>query len=342
MSLSVVSLGWVLVAARLGDNQVGRLTGPEQELWRRMEPAIATLVEHDRPVGAAALIDDTGLFVAAKTAVRTNTLTARLSSGQWTKMTVLKRDSVSGLVLLQADHWAEGDAHPFRSPTEQEPVGGRLLAVLGTGPIRAEFVTDKLYGIVGKSRRFVTLSEFRFEAPPQLIGTALVFCENGELIGTLNGALRKRDRGYALQPGNAGYGGAELPDIIGDGRPIGPSELTVAYTVGPDIVRQVINGFRSPSHEVLFPSLGVLCIDVPGGGAMIREIERGSAAQRAHLRVGDVIKDISGTIIGDQVDFAKAMNRQEVGAKITIRITRGYAVQLIDAIVGQVPSYDKE
>ena len=37
------------------------------------------------------------------------------------------------------------------------------------------------------------------------------------------------------------------------------------------------------------------------------------------------------------------MNRQEVGNKIIIRITRGYAVvQLIDAVVGQVPSYDKE
>ena len=37
-------------------------------------------------------------------------------------MTVLKRDSVSGLVLMQA--WT--GAHPFRSPIEEEPVGGRL------------------------------------------------------------------------------------------------------------------------------------------------------------------------------------------------------------------------
>jgi S1-C subfamily serine protease len=216
-----------------------------------------------------------------------------------------------------------------------------LLAVLGTGPIRAEFVRGNLYGVFSKYKRLVTLSEFRFEAPPQQVGEALIFCENGEIIGALNATLHRRESGVRFSPRAGSFA---TPDIVANDeiRSIGPSELTVAYTVGSDIVRQVVQGFRTPTHEVVFPSLGVQCVDIPGGGAYIKDIEADSAAARARLRRGDIIRDIGGEPTNNQIEFAKVMNRQQVGSKVLIRITRGPFVQLKEVIVGQAKRFDED
>jgi hypothetical protein len=345
MSLSAVSIALVLVA---NGSQVGRLTEREQAVWRRMEPGIATLLVGDRPVGAAALIDDSGLFVASKAAIQGETMSARLKSGLTVRMKVLARSGATGMVLLQADRWTPGQVRPFEAPQGTEKPNGTLLAVLGTGPIRAQFVSEKTFGVLGNSRRLVPLAELRFEAPAEAVGAALIVCEDGEIVGTLNATLRRPDSNSqgGLAQGITGGGLApqlsrQLPGFNQQQQnAFGPGEMTVAYTVGRDVVRQVIEGFRSPSHQVAFPSLGVLCRDNIGGGALVEVVQPDSAAQRAGIRVGDIILDIAGIQIRNQVDFAKAMNSQRAGAKITIRTSRGNAVQVRDVLIGRVEDQD--
>lgn len=309
-----------------------------------MEPSVATLVDHDRILGAAALIDDSGLFVAGQIPTNPGTVEGRLGNGQRLRMKVIRQDEDTGLVLLQAEHWVAGDARPFSAPMEEEQPGGRLLAVLKTGPIRAEFVSSHHYGVLGRSHRLVPLSEFRFEAPAETIGSALIFCENGEIIGALSATLRRREIPPAYGDGLTQIRpGLNLPRNL-DQHPlvIGPSEMTVAYTVGPEVVRQVIEGFRTPSHEVSYPSLGVLCVDNIGGGAVIEKIQRGSAAAKAGLKVGDVIQDIGETYIRDQVAFAKVMFHQQIGSRVMIRISRGREVLLREVTIGRSLGHDKE
>lgn len=337
MYLSAVSLG---LAISVNGAQVGRLKESEQRIWQRMEPSIAFLVSGDRPSGAAALIDDSGLFVAAKSAVSGDTVQARLKSGTRIQLHVIARSASTGLVLLQADDWKSGEARPFSPPHGTGSPNGVVLAVLGTGPIRAQFVEERAFGVLSDSRRLVPLAELRFEAPAETIGTALIVCEDGEIVGALNATLRRPDTGTpSLAQGLTSQGlppalARQLPGFNAKNQ-FGPGEMTVAYTVGREVVRQVIEGFRSPDHAVAFPSLGVQCKDNVGGGAVVEVVTAGSAAQKAGIRVGDVIQDINGVNIRNNVSFAREMLRQQIGAKVTIRLSRGGLVQVRDVIVGK-------
>jgi len=304
-----------------------------------MSPAIATLVDGDKAYAAAALIDNSGLFVASKNAIEGNTVQARLSNGDLIPLSVIARNGATGFALLKAQGWKPAaDIHPFRAPASEERKGARLFAVLGAGPIRAEFVSDGFYGVLPKSRRLVPMCEFRFEAPAEAIGSAIIVCEDGELIGALNATLRKQDSG--TQQGN--IQSAVIPQIQQFSAQsqrlqnnIGPGEMTVAYMVASDVVRQVLDGFKTSSHSVEFPSLGVLCTDTPGGGATIQKVLPGSAAEKADLRVGDVIHDIAGAQIENQIRFAKEMLKHNVGTKITIRVSRGALMIVRDVVVGK-------
>lgn len=333
--------------------QVGRLTPQDDIVWQGMAPSIATLLEGSRAIGPAALIDDSGLFVASRLVGRSNAFEARLADGRLTRMHVIARDGAAGLLLLQAENWMSGLARPFHAPNEVEQPGGRLLAVLGTGPIRAEFVDSNKYGVLAHSHRLVPICEFRFEAPAEALGGALIFCENGEIIGPLNATLRRQDTGLnnnvfgqgALSDRNASaprFPTLPNPNFLQQAQAIGPSELTVAYTAGPSVVRRVINGFRSSSHVITFPSLGVMCLNNIGGGAVIQSVVRQSAADKAGLRPGDIIHDIGGSMIRNQVDFAQVMSVQEVGAHVVIRISRRGSILVRDVTIGRAPSDDND
>jgi S1-C subfamily serine protease len=327
MFLSVVSVGLALAAP----NQVGRLSDKEQAVWKRMEPAIVMVLNNGKPTGPAALIDRKGLFIAHRQAVSSQRVQGRTNDGHSINLSVRSVDPITQMVLLEADQWNAERARPFSAPQTARP-GGTLLAVLATGPIRAELISTQKFGVVKPNSRLVPLSEFRFEAPAEAVGTALVFTENGEFFGSLHATLGT-DEAPGRLGGNSVAATTSLPRIPGLKIDMGPSALTVAYTAGPDLVRRVMEGFRSESQEVDYPTLGVFCRDNIGGGALVQKVTPGSAAAEVGIRVGDVIVDIGGNLIANQVDFARVMLNQRVGQKITIRIKRGSQTLLVDPVV---------
>lgn len=323
---------YLLAVSPPTETQIGRLSPQEQQIWRRLAPSIVMIEYHDQSQGPAALIDRQGLFVAHRNAVPAADVTGRLADGSTIQLHLLSTDALSQLVLLQASKWERTSAQPFLSPDGNERPGVTLLAVLNSGPIRAEFVSGNRFGVIKPTRRMMPLNEFRFEAPAEAIGTALVFSESGELMGALSAALAPIDTSTGPFPGT-GLSNPRPRPIPGLGNPIGPSPLTVAYTAAAPVVRRVLDGFRSPSHQVQYPSLGVMCINAIGGGAFIQKIVDRSPAAQAGFRVGDVIVDIGGKLIHDQVDFARVMLNQEIDKKVTIRIRRGPDFMVLEPTV---------
>ncbi|MDR3688613.1 MAG: PDZ domain-containing protein [Fimbriimonas sp.] len=322
----------------VGTVQADRLSPREKAVWNQVKPSVVTLFENDRPCGVAALIDDSGYFVAHSSGVSSAVPAGKSFGGKEVSFSVVSRDPLTQLVLLKATDWVSGTAKPFRIPNEEETDGGVILAVLPTGPIRAAYVSKHQPGVLKPSRRLVTLTEIRFEAPTQAVGGALILSESGELIGTLNATLDRPEGLTQNQTMNQNSLGqnqtARGPSIRIQNQILnaGPGEMTVAYAVGPEVVQHTLQGFLSSKHEAEYAMLGIFCTNAIGGGAYIQSVSPNSPAQKAGLRPGDILLSIGYNQIADQVAFATVMLQQKVGKKITLMIKRGRGSLLIDAV----------
>lgn len=316
-----------------------QLSALETQVWQRVRPAVATLVHDGVACGTAALIDGRGLYLAHLSSVPARQLDGKLAGGNTVSMTLVGQDRSSQLVLLRADNAQAGDSRPVQLATGEVIAGSPLIAVLSTGPIRAEYVSGNRLGVLQADRRALPMCEVRFELPPDSVGGALLFTGSGEFLGAVGATLgAKRDE----SPSSADMVKKALENLTSRspkqalfGRSPGPARLTVAYAVSPDVLRRIIEGFQSPSGEVTHPALGVFCTDTPEGGALVQEVTRGSTAEQAGIRRGDIIQDIGGKLIRTQMDFATVMFRQKIGARIPIRIKRGSTTLVLDVVVGK-------
>jgi S1-C subfamily serine protease len=190
------------------------------------------------------------------------------------------------------------------------------------------------------------LTEFRFEAPPQQVAGALVFTLKGELVGILNATLpvAQRSQNATEGPekstlGTAATRAAPPATSLGGGlnlRQYGPGGLTVAYSVAPSVLERVIEGFRSPERKIKHPSIGVFCRDTPTGGALIERFGKGSSGEGAGLRIGDVIFEIAGRSVGNQIDFARIMFEQRPGSKVEMKVRRNGRSDTLIVPVGEL------
>jgi len=336
MYLLAVSLAASLLFS--GETQADRLTDHEKAIWNQLRPSVVTLYDNDRPTGAAALIDDTGYFVTHISSLNGDSISGRSATGKSVNFTVIDRDKITQLALLKTTNWTPGPARPFRLPHEEEKDGHSILAILPSGPIRAVYISKHQPGLLRSSRRLVTLTEIRFEAPSQMVGGALIVSEHGQLIGALNATLDRSDNitnnlvgnqsGQQAQSGiqnTLSNNGGRTGQAIGPGVYLdqGPGEMTVAYTVGPEIVNHTLQGFLSPKHAAEYAALGIFCTNAIGGGALIQRVTPGSPAQQARLQPGDILMNINFHEIADQVAFATVMLGQDVGKPIQIIVKRG-------------------
>lgn len=236
---------------------------------------------------------------------------------------------------------------PVHTETEKLAPGSMVLAVLPNGPIRAELISANRFGVVQPYRRALPLCELRLEGATPAMGGALVFSEEGDLVGSMSATLGRQGEDFGAPSGGAQPVQSLSSDLTVKklllpksprilGLPYGPDRLTVAYAVGPEAIKRVIEGFRSPSHEVLHPSLGVFCQDSSNGGALVISVSNGSPADAAGIRPGDIIQEIDGLAVSSQVDFARAMFGQRVGSSIPVRIKRGPTTTVLDVkVAGQ-------
>ncbi len=354
MLLSAVSLVLALSNSWFEEDQ---LNTREQAMWNRVEPSLVTLVTGNQARGVAACIDNTGLFIAHQASVTGRLMDGRTSKGKVLRFRLIAQDGPSHMMLLQASPWVEGEIKPIPEPTTEPAAGSALLAVLADGPIKAELVSSNRFGVVQPYRRALPLSEIRFERPLPLVGGALIFSENGQLVGALSATLNRANSNFdqnistafaSMKPvivyqkgGGAGAGGVGgggfAPLAAGATRnnnlASGPGSLTTAYAPGTSVLKKVFEGFKSPSHQVYHASIGVFCQDALGGGSQVVTITKGSTADRAGIKEGDVIEHIGSTLIRTNLDFAKLIFDQKIGEKITVRVHRGTEILNIDVVV---------
>lgn len=333
-----------LLAVSYGLAQVGvqletQLPAEERKAWERISRSIATIESGGFATGTAVLLDSSGRFLAHRSVLMADRVTGKLKSGETIQLRIVFTDEPTQLSLLQADKWNQPDMLPVVVTDGTALVGRPMMAALPTGPIRGEFVSMDRAGVVRPSLRYVPLSEIRFETPDQRFGGAMVFSYDGKLTGVLSASLEP------MQPGGGVAGltkqldstaGSFLGDHSAKGNQrFGPGTLTIGYSVGPEILARVVEGFRSPSHRPVHPSIGCFFRDANGEGALIEAVLSNSPAANGGMRVGDVIVKANDTSIGGPFDLAVFLFRQKPGSTISLTTRRGQSSAILTIIVGR-------
>ena len=70
--------------------------------------------------------------------------------------------------------------------------------------------------------------------------------------------------------------------------------------------------------EGLTPQLGQFFGAKNGEGVLVRSVEKGSAAEQAGLRAGDVITKINGDVVNDRGDFRRLMRGKDGSLSVTV------------------------
>lgn len=301
------------------------LTREESLAWQKARPSIVALSAPAAAPSIGVCIDARGYFLTQVSASSPVNMTASQAGSGGFTVTLRSTDSITGLALYVATSAQPGDFQPITTLPASARVPNRLLAIIGGNPIRSELSSDTKAGIFSEQRRLLPLTEVRFEFQSQPIAGAPLITLEGSLAGILNANLAS-DPGASPAAGFAqGFAGSKT---------VGPGSLAVAYAASPRVLQRVIEGFRSPGHRVQYPSLGILCSDSPIGGAQVRSVLPNTPALRAGLKVDDVLIEMGGQKVGNQIDFARIMLDQQVGAPMTIKLLRNGQPVTLTATVG--------
>ena len=167
----------------------------------------------------------------------------------------------------------------------------------------------------------------------------------------------------SINPGNSGGALVDLHGrLVGINTAIiGPSggNVGIGFAVPSAMVSSVMDQLVAYG-EVKRGKLGVVIQDVTpdiaealslshAGGALIAQVEAGSAADKAGLKAGDVIVGVDGQDTENAADLRNQVGLVPVGKPLSVTVMRGGDKQIIQAVVGdakvsvsggQIPAID--
>ena len=341
MLFSAVSLYWAVSGVR---QQQAALEDPA---WTKVKSSVAQITSFGQPVGLAVLVDARGYFLVHKSVVSGNQVTASFGSNPTVLMTLTAVDDVTQLALLKAENWIE-NGQTVSHVTTTTTAGSKLIAATISGPVRGEFVTDQKVGQMRPTLRYTPLSEIRLESNIGKVGGAMVFDQQGQLVGVLgatltadeNAGLGARGGGGSAVSGRAKAEGVSAVDNAVSKSAYGPQGMTVAYSLGPSVIKRVVDGLLSPDHKVKHPSVGLFFKSAGEPGARIEAVLDGTPASEAGIKVGDLVTAVDGVPIRTQVEFAMQLFNHSVGDRITVTLRRGEQELTVTVVVGAQESLD--
>ncbi|UOY03787.1 S1C family serine protease [Blastococcus sp. PRF04-17] len=145
-------------------------------------------------------------------------------------------------------------------------------------------------------------------------------------------------------PINPGNSGGALVDasgaVIGINTAIasvGGGSVGLGFAIPIDTVRDIAEQLIA-TGEAVHASLGVQTRSVTDGtrdGALVLNVEPGSAADEAGLREQDVVIAVQGEPVGSSEELVVAVDRHDPGDTITVEVVRGGRSQEFEATLDQ-------
>lgn len=283
------------------------------------------------------------------------------------------QEAIGAGVILSADGYIVTNAHVVQGARK---IRVRLpgLEVPGTddaqphGPVNAKIVgVDRqsdlaLLKIDAKELPALALADsdqlkqgqvvFAFGSPQGL--------ENSVTMGVISATARQvsdENPTTYIQtdaPINPGNSGGPLVDV--DGRVIGIDTFILSesggseglgFAIPSNVVRNIYDQLRTEGH-VHRGQIGVyvrtITPDLAEGlklprshGVLLEDVSPDSSAERAGLKIGDVVASIGGKLVGDTKQFATLLFTYKIGQKAPIGIVRGGQELTLDVPVVERP-----
>ena len=141
---------------------------------------------------------------------------------------------------------------------------------------------------------------------------------------------------------NSGNSGGPLLNSCGQVIGINSAKMSSNYSSSASIeglgfaipiseAKNIIDDLISYGYVTGKPQIGISCVDVDElysryynipQGIWVREVEEGSAAEKAGIKVGDVIIGIEGEAVSSIKEMNEIKNKYKAGDEITLTISR--------------------
>lgn len=336
--ISFLAASAILSSAR-ADQVTTRVPSP-------IETITASLMQVGVPsnppmLSTAILIDKNGWFMVSTGSNTYGELIATSADRGTVHFRLIGRDDVSQLSLYQALEWPVNNMHPVELAKPRDLNQQKIIAVLPSQTLIGEVVSQSRVGIVQPSQRYVPLSEIRFEQPGIPYGGSPIFTFDGKLAGILNAALVPYTMANEVDPNT----GNQIQKIrIGEGpqrtgsQDFGPRGLSIGFSLAPTVISRVVEGFRSTSHKVLHPAIGMLYRNVEQSSTVeVQSVDPGSPAEKAGLQAGDRIIKLDNIVITNAIQLASELFDSQVGQNRLFTIQRQRTVLQLTVKVGVLP-----
>lgn len=264
-------------------------------------------VEQD--IGTGFIISSDGLIVTNKHVVSDTSAKYKVVIGKDETVEVknIYRDPVSDLAILKVDK--TGLAPVEMGDSDKLKVGQTVIAI---GTALGEFRSTVTKGVVSGLGRGITAGSY---------GSAMEKLE--DVIQT----------DAAINPGNSG---GPLFDsagqVIGVNVAVSQNGQSIGFALPINLVKSSVDNFRK-TGEFDRPYLGIayqmiskqaaLLNEVPAG-AYLQTVASGSPADKAGLKVGDIVTEIDGEKLVDTEDTSVAgmVNQKKIGDTLKVKYYR--------------------
>jgi S1-C subfamily serine protease len=118
---------------------------------------------------------------------------------------------------------------------------------------------------------------------------------------------------------------------------VGGGSVGLGFAIPIDTVRDIAEQLIATGRAV-HASLGVNARSVTDGtrdGALVLNVEPGSAASRAGIREQDVVIEVEGTPVGSSEELVVAVDAHDPGDTVTVQIVRDGRSQEVEATLDE-------
>lgn len=176
------------------------------------------------------------------------------------------------------------------------------------------------------------------------------------VISALDRSIRTDDRVFhefiqidaSINPGNSGGPLLNINgELIGINSAIYAKAQGIGFAIPISKTRKIISDLIAHG-EVIEPWIGLIVQNIDVGlarylnipvksGVLVKSVEKGSPAETAGAREGDIIVALNDRKIASEDDFQSALRNQSVGDRLTLKIKRKAQPLNLTIVAGQFP-----